>query len=207
MAQCRESFDNGHRCRRNATQLNGRCGKCHGITAEWKHCTQPAKRSKHCGRKHKTLDEIEDHKAAAEAKRRRSRSRSTRTTTSNWSHYSPGPDSYSPQQSPRTSGSRNSSSGSDTRSGRGSAGRQSKKPLSEAVKRQAATACANVILGQNVLTAYESQISSYVSSQIINELAEHWDGKRCEDLAKMAAAYLELRGTLPRFYRSPSIGS
>ena len=44
------------------------------------------------------------------------------------------------------------------------------------------------------MSAYESQITNYVSSQIINELADHWDGKRCEDLARIARGLLGIKG-------------
>lgn len=200
MAQCREFLDNGNRCRRNATQLNGRCGKCHGITAEWRRCTHPATRGKYCGRNHKTLKEIAEHKAAARARRNRSRSRSSRTTTSDWSSYSTPSSPYgSAQSSYGTRGPRQSTRASRSRSsGQGGTGHHSRQPLTEAAKRQAAILCSNAILGQDVLAAFESQITDYVSSEVINELAEHWDGKSCEDLARIARGLLGLKGYLTK---------
>jgi hypothetical protein len=196
MAQCREFLDNGNRCRRNATQLNGRCGKCHGITAEWRRCTQPATRGKYCGRNHKTLEEIADHKAAARARRNRNRSRSSRTTASSWTSYSTPSSSYGPAQSSygaRRPGQSTSASRGQS-PGHGGPGHHSRQPLTEAAKRQAAILCSNAILGHDVLAAFESQITDYVSTEVINELAEDWDGKRCEDLAKIARGLLCLKG-------------
>jgi hypothetical protein len=204
MAQCREYLDNGNRCRRSTAQPNGRCRTCHGITSEWKRCTHTAARGKYCGRKHKTLEEIADHKAAAQARRNRSRSRSSRTTTSTWPSYSAPSSSYGSAQPPygtrrprQTSpGSRSKSSGQG--GAEGGTGHRSRQPLTEAVKREAATLCSNAILGQDVLAAFESQITAYVSSEVINELMEHWDGKSCEDLAKIARGLLGLKGYLTK---------
>ena len=196
MAQCREFLDNGNRCRRSTTQLNGRCRTCHGITSEWKRCTHTAARGKYCGRRHKTLEEIAEHKAAARARRNRNRSRSPRTTASNWSSYSAPTRSYeSAQPSHGTRRPRQSTPASRSRSsGQGGTGHRSRQPLSEAAKRQAAILCSNAILGNDVLAAFESQIADYLSAEVINELAEHWDGKRCEDLAKIARGLLGLKG-------------
>jgi hypothetical protein len=204
MAQCREYLDNGNRCRRSIAQPNGRCRTCHGITSEWKRCTHTAARGKYCGRKHKTLEEIADHKAAAQARRNRSRSRSSRTTTSTWPSYSAPSSSYGSAQPPygtrrprQTSpGSRSKSSGQG--GAEGGTGHRSRQPLTEAVKREAATLCSNAILGQDVLAAFESQITAYVSSEVINELMERWDGKSCEDLAKIARGLLGLKGYLTK---------
>lgn len=196
MAQCYEFFDNDHQCRRKATQPNGRCGKCHGITAEWKHCTQRATKGKYCGRNHKTLEEIAEHKAAARARRNRSRSRSPRTIASNWTSYSTPPSSSGSAQSsygaPRSGQS--TSANRSRSSGQGGTGNRSRPSLSDAAKRQAAILCSNAILGQDVLAAFESQITDYVSTEVINELTEHWDGRRCEDLAKIARGLLGLKG-------------
>jgi hypothetical protein len=200
MAQCREYLDNGNRCRRSTAQPNGRCRTCHGITSEWKRCTHTAARGKYCGRKHKTLEEIADHKAAAQARRNRSRSRSSRTTTSTWPSYSAPSSSYGSAQPPYgTRRPRQTSPGSRSKSsGQGGTGHRSRQPLTEAVKREAATLCSNAILGQDVLAAFESQITAYVSSEVINELMEHWDGKSCEDLAKIARGLLGLKGYLTK---------
>ena len=66
--------------------------------------------------------------------------------------------------------------------------------MSEAAKREAATLCSNVILGQDVLAAFEGQITGYVSAQVMNELAEHWDGRGCEEVAKIARGLLGVKG-------------
>jgi hypothetical protein len=198
MAQCREFLDNGNRCRRSTTQLNGRCRTCHGITSEWKRCTHIAARGKYCGRKHKTVEEIAEHKAAARARRNRSRSRSPRAASSSGIPYSTPPSSYKPARSPYGArGPRQSTSARRSRSsGQGGTGHRSRQPLTEAAKRQAAILCSNAILGQDVLAAFESQITDYVSTEVINELAEHWDGKSCEDLAKIARGLLGIKGHL-----------
>jgi hypothetical protein len=200
MAQCNEFFDNGHKCPRKATQLNGRCRKCHGIRSDWRHCTQPATKGKYCGRKHKTVEEIAEHKAAAQAaaraRRNRNRSRSPRTNASSRASYSTPSSSYrSAQPSYGARRSERPTSASRSRSsGQGGTGHRSRQPLSEAAKRQAAILCSNAIQGNDVLAAFESQITDYVSAEVINELAEHWDGKSCEDLAKIARGLLGLKG-------------
>jgi hypothetical protein len=63
-----------------------------------------------------------------------------------------------------------------------------------AVKREAATLCADAILGQGVLTAFESQITGLVSKKAIDELTRNWDGKQCDEIAKIARALLGVRG-------------
>lgn len=68
-----------------------------------------------------------------------------------------------------------------------------KQQLSEKAKREAATLCADAILGQNVLTAFESQITDYVSQELIDELAGGWDGRQCDEIAKLARALLATR--------------
>jgi hypothetical protein len=66
MWKCWAHVDGGRKCPRNATRFTGLCGKCHGITDKWKQCTQPIAKKrplgKHCGRPHKTLQEIEERK-------------------------------------------------------------------------------------------------------------------------------------------------
>jgi hypothetical protein len=157
MAQCNELFDNGHKCPRKATQLNGRCRKCHGIRSDWGHCTQPATKGKYCGRNHKTVEEIAEHKAAAQAaaraRRNRSRSRSPRATSSSGIPYSTPSSSHgSAQSSYGARGSGRSTSASRSRSsGQGGTGHGSRQPLSEAAKREAAILCSNAILGHDVL--------------------------------------------------------
>jgi len=145
-----------------------------------------------------------EHKAAARTRRNRSRSRSSRTTASSWSSYSPPSNSYrsaQPSYGARRS-ERPTSANRSSSSGQGGTGHRSRQPLSEAAKRQAAILCSNAILGNDVLAAFESQITDYVSAEIINELAEHWDDKRCEDLAKIARGLLGLKGISQRFSRS-----
>jgi hypothetical protein len=199
MAQCYEHFDNGHVCRRKATRLNGSCGKCHGITEEWKHCTQPA-RGKYCGRDHRTLDEIVEHRARA----RRSRSSSRRTNIRNLDR---GPNtatskySYGPPRRP--SGTSRTGRRTGTGSLRSPNRKAPSKPrrqqkLSVAAKHEAAKICADAIVGQGVLAAFDAQIADYVSSELIDKLSKNWDGKQCDELAKLARGLLTVKGY---FYR------
>jgi hypothetical protein len=198
MAQCYEHFDNGHVCRRKATRLSGLCGKCHGITEEWKHCTQPA-RGKYCGRNHKTLDEIVEHRAQA----RRSRSSSRRTDIRNLNRGSSTATQYSYGTTRRQSGT--SRSGRPTRTGsrkppnrKTPSKPQSPRKLSVAAKREAAKLCADAIVGQGVLAAFDAQITDYVSTELIEKLSKNWDGKQCDEIAKLARGLL---ATKNYFYR------
>ena len=74
--------------------------------------------------------------------------------------------------------------------------------LSEKAKREAATLCADAILGQNVLTAFESQITDYVSQELVDELTENWDGRQCDEIAKLARGLLATRSY---FYKTLQI--
>jgi hypothetical protein len=62
--------------------------------------------------------------------------------------------------------------------------------LSNAAKREAATLCASVIYGQNVIASFDEQIVEIVDDKIVRELTENWDGHHCEELAKLARALL-----------------
>jgi hypothetical protein len=198
MAQCYEHFDNGHVCRRKAKRLNGLCGKCHGITQEWKHCTQPA-RGKYCGRDHRTLDEIAEHRARAGQRKNSSR----RTNIRNLDRSSDAGTQYSYGKRRRPRGT--------SRAGRrtGTASRRSpnrnapsnprhQRKLSVAAKREAAKICADAIVGQDVLAAFDTQITDYVSGELIDKLSKNWDGKQCDELAKLARGLLAAKGY---FYR------
>jgi hypothetical protein len=191
MARCYARLDNGNKCMRNAKRLAGLCGTCHGITAEWKRCTQPVRRGKHCGRRHKTLEEIAQHRGASGSRRKASprrtpRPRSTRSSSAagkaGFSQLPPGekqavrrPGPRRPQQKVRRSPG-------------------SKRDLSKAAKREAAKLCANAILDQGVLAAFESQITEYVSEELMDELSRNWDGRQCEELAKLAQQLLAVKG-------------
>lgn len=66
--------------------------------------------------------------------------------------------------------------------------------MSEAAKQEAAVLCSDAILGQGVLAAFRDQITGYVSTQVINDLTEHWGGRGCEELAKIARGLLGVKG-------------
>jgi hypothetical protein len=46
--------------------------------------------------------------------------------------------------------------------------------------------CAAAILNQSVITAFETQIIDYVDTKLMNELMKGWDGKQCDEMAKIA---------------------
>jgi hypothetical protein len=213
--KCYERFDNDDRCRRNAKQLNGRCGKCHGITDEWKHCTKPATNGKYCWMNHKTRDEIAEHKAI---QRRRSRSR-TRSSARSRSRgrssnsvasYSDWQSSYgsTSQTSSRTArrpgGTPQRSQQKRSRANRGGISKKaagkpvSGRPLSVAAKREAATLCADIIVEQNVMTAFQSQITDMVGGKLVDQLSSKWDGKQCETIAKLARGLLGVKGYIDK---------
>ena len=198
MRKCYETFDNGHHCTRNATQLNGRCGKCHGITADWKHCTKPAKpkSGKYCPEpNHRTLDEITEHKAMRLRRNRsRSRIRSRRASSASHNRMSYEESSNYSNSWQRSSGPRpgvrrrNSTKKRPTQPSERRP--RPKRPLSMATKREAANLCAAAILNQNVFTAFESQITDFVDTKLVDELTKSWNGKQCDELAKIARELL-----------------
>ena len=59
-----------------------------------------------------------------------------------------------------------------------------------AAKREAAKLCAAAILDQSVLTVFENQITDLVDAELVHELMQGWDGKQCDDLAKVAKKLL-----------------
>jgi hypothetical protein len=48
-------------------------------------------------------------------------------------------------------------------------------------------------MGQGVLSAFETQITEYVSEELIDELSRNWDGRQCEELAEVAKQLLAVR--------------
>jgi hypothetical protein len=202
MGQCYAYLDNGNRCRRNAKRLNGLCGTCHGITVEYKRCTHPVASGQHCGRSHKTLEEIAEHKAA-QSRRRRQRSRPGGASTPRWASYGTG------QRPGGTAGSRGTSQKTQrARSGsynsppkKPSAKPRARRELSKAAKREAATLCAEAIRSQGVVAAFESQITDYVSEKLVEELAKNWDGRQCEEIAKLARGLLAVKSYFYRILR------
>jgi hypothetical protein len=202
MSQCIAYLDDGRQCRRNARRLNGLCGTCHGITAEYKRCTQPVANGKYCGRSHKTQQEIAAHRGSRlRQNKRRSQHSGTTVSTSyrrRQRSYGAAQGSHrAPQTAQRTS----------TRSRKPpnryiKAKRRSDLELSKTAKREAAKLCADAILGQNVLPAFQSQITDYVSEKLVDELTKCWDGRQCDEIAKLARGLLAVRGY---FYRALQI--
>jgi hypothetical protein len=77
---------------------------------------------------------------------------------------------------------------------------QQRKPdLSIRAKREAAKLCAEAITGQGVLPAFEAQITDYVSEKTVDELSRNWDGRQCEELARLARQLLAVKS---HFYRA-----
>lgn len=207
MGKCYEHLDNGRPCPRNARQLNGRCGKCHGITALWKHCTQPAVKGKYCGRDHKTLDEIAEHRASKLSQSRsrsRNRRRRSAATNSNWASYGTRQGLSNPEQrsyGPTRGAQRTSSASYKGPSKKTKTEPRPRRPLTRAAKREAARLCADAILGQGILKDFDSQITDLVSEQLMQELTRNWDGKQCDELAKIARGLLGVRGYLIKVLR------
>lgn len=75
---------------------------------------------------------------------------------------------------------------------------RSKGELSKKAKREAAKLCADAIIGQGVIAAFESQITDYVSDELIDGLSKNWDGSQCGEIANLARGFLAVRGY---FYR------
>src|ERR1022692_1493811 len=145
MGQCYAYLDDGKRCRRNAKRLNGLCGTCHGITVEYKRCTQPVVSGTYCGRLHKTQEEIAEHRASRSSRSRKRSSRSARTGSA-WTSSGPNKGSY------RTTRHRQGTARRAQRTSQGSrrpptkktgATPRSKRELSKAAKREAARLCAD----------------------------------------------------------------
>jgi hypothetical protein len=63
-------------------------------------------------------------------------------------------------------------------------------------KREAAKLCAAAILNQNVFAAFESQITDFVDANLMEQLTKRWDGKQCNDLAKIARKLLGISSYL-----------
>jgi len=203
MGKCYAHLDNGNKCRRDAKRLNGLCGKCHGITAKYRRCTQPAIRGTHCGRSHKTQEEIAAHRASRSS---RSRQRSPRSaaSTSAWTSYAAGQDSERASRSRGTfqMGKRAGAGAYKPPPKRAEAKPRQRQELSQAAKREAAKMCADAILGQGVLTAFDAQIADYVSERLVEELARNWDGRQCNEIAKLARGLLAVRSY---FYKALQI--
>jgi hypothetical protein len=91
---------------------------------------------------------------------------------------------------------RNSAESSNDRSPQGR-----ETELTDAVKREIATFCANAILNEGVLAAFDSQIADYVSEKIVDEITRKWDGKNCDEIAKIARGLLAIRGHFQKLLR------
>jgi hypothetical protein len=65
-------------------------------------------------------------------------------------------------------------------------------------KRQAAKLCAEAILSQSVIPAFQSQITEYVSEELVNRLAKDWNSDQCDEIAKLARGLLAVKS---RFYK------
>jgi hypothetical protein len=187
MAHCHAYLDNGNKCTRKIKYLDGLCGYCHGITDEWKRCTHRVRKGEaHCGRKHQTLDEIAEHRAS-----RRRASHQTRAAS--------GSGRRSPQSQHST---RQPTKQKVTPRHKSSKPPRKKGDLSNRAKKEAARLCAEAIAGQGVLSAFESQITEYVSDKIVEELSRNWDGRQCDELAKLARQLLAVKSY---FYRAIQI--
>jgi hypothetical protein len=199
MGQCSARLDDGRMCRRTAKRISGLCGTCHGITSEFRRCTQPVAQNKYwakyCGRPHKTLEEIEEH-LASRSSRGRKKPRSYPANSGGTSHR-PTQRSYETFRNAHGAGE----------SPRGPSGRRPptrpvpKRELSSVAKREAAKLCADAILSQGVLAAFEAQITDLVGEKLVDELAKGWDGKHCEDIAKLARGLLAVKGYFYRVLR------
>src|SRR5579872_4285622 len=205
--KCSAYRDDGVPCRRKVNRLNGLCGTCHGITVKYKQCTKHIAKDRpfdtHCGDSHRTLEEIEAHKAARSKSRTASSRRGNRTTASRprssvsaqrTNHAQAAPLSY---HAPNVPPHQTSQSSDNSYRKPQTNGRRSRRPihthvrlrrkreLTQVAKLEAAKVCVDVIISNNIIAEFESQITSLVGRELMGELAAGWNSRYCDDIAEL----------------------
>lgn len=150
-------------------------GQCRAMTANGRKCRRKARtRDGLCGKCHAITEKGSQCRLSAKGRGE---------YCLNWvSHY---PDYAKVARAPARSGR---ASARTVRSGSGA--NLAERKLSQRLRSEAAKICADAMMGSSFEATIRSQLIGVTSEKIVDSIADHWHGSRCEELAATARRLL-----------------